>query len=97
LSGEFEVGVSLINLKMNLHQTARFLILNRENLALPMKLLLQLTGQKIFFLSKKLKTTVSTQVRMNPIRFDRDGQVTRFNYNTWIYRPGRHVKLMAGP
>lgn len=96
----FEVGVNVINLKMDWRHRANnteFLTLNTNDPMAPMKPLVQFTAQKFFFLNKNFKTTIGTQIGTNIARFSTEPHLTHFTYNTWIYEPRSHVKFVVGP
>lgn len=58
---------------------------------------MQLTGQKFFFLNDRFKTSIGTRIGTNPMHLRHNVRVTHFTYNTWVYEPRHHVKLVAGP
>ncbi|AYA38705.1 hypothetical protein D3Y59_17600 [Hymenobacter oligotrophus] len=98
LGSGFEVGLNAVNIKFNLaRRNAPLTLRDGRDPNYPLKPLLQLTGQKFFYLTEHLKTSIGTQVGLNPVRFRPRRQLTHFSYNTWVYEPRRHWKLVAGP
>jgi hypothetical protein len=92
-----EIGVNVVNLKMDFRTSTELLKAGTDSRIQPMSPLFQLTGQKFFFLNKKLKTSIGTQLGTDPTRLRTDGRLTHFTYNTWVYEPRQHVKIVAGP
>ena len=99
LGNGWEVGANVINLQMNFRRRGNdWLGLNRDDRSIPLAPLVKLTGQKFFFLSERISTSVGTQVGLNPIRFGgAHRELTHFTYNTWVWSPRSHVKVVAGP
>lgn len=93
----WEVGVNVINLKMNLSREADFLTVNDEGLGAPMKPLLLFTTQKMFRLGKKWKTSVGTQSGFNMTGRSGSHRFTHYTYNLWVFEPRKGLKLIAGP
>lgn len=92
-----EIGLNVVNLKTNLRpRNADGADLPTKRLE-PMRPLVQLTAQKFFFLNSQFKTSVGTQIGTNPMRLGTDARATHFTYNTWIYEPRHHVKVVVGP
>ncbi len=97
VGGGFEVGLNVVNLKMDFRsRNGEVAMLPAKRLE-PMRPLVQLTAQKFFFLGSRLKTSVGTQIGTNSMRLGSDARATHFTYNTWIYEPRHHVKIVAGP
>ena len=97
LGSGWEVGVNVVNLKMDFRRSATALNDRVEYPVKPMTPLAQLTAQKFFFLGNRLKTSVGTQIGTNPTRLGNNARATHFTYNTWVYEPRHHVKLVVGP
>jgi len=93
----WEVGINVINLKMDFRRQVPSASTNPDQPGKPLSPLVQLTAQKFFFISKQVKATVGTQVGTNPWRMGTHPQATHFTYNTWVYEPRHHVKLVVGP
>lgn len=94
----WEMGVNVLNIKMDFGRRGDVFTVNRRDSERPLKPLVQLTGQKFFVLSPQLSTSLGTQVGTNPIRFGGAGRrLTHFSYNTWIWSPRHHVRVVAGP
>lgn len=96
----WEAGLNVVNIKMDFRRRGGDVFrTNEHDAALPMKPLVQLTGQKFWELSPTLSTSVGTQVgtslRRQPGRAGR--RLTHFTYNTWVWSPRHHVKVVAGP
>ena len=97
LGGGWEIGVNIVNLKMDFRRPAIALNGRVEYPVKPMTPLAQLTAQKFFFLNSRFKTSVGTQIGTNPLRLGSNARATHFTYNTWVYEPRHHVKLVVGP
>jgi hypothetical protein len=112
LGSGWEIGANVLNLKADwrhidwwnqsdgqngYYNQHRFLTTNNADPAAPMKPLFQVTAQKFFFLSEKIKTTIGTQVGTNPFSYGTDPRLSHFTYNTWVYEPRHHVKFVVGP
>lgn len=95
----WEAGVNVVNLQMNFRRGRNdWLGTNRDDRSIPLAPLVKLTGQKFFFLSDQFSTSVGTQVGINPVRFSGvSRELTHFSYNTWMWSPRHHVKVVAGP
>jgi hypothetical protein len=94
----WEAGLNVVNIKMDFRQRGDVFTVNRHDPARPLKPLVQLTGQKFFVLSPRLSTSLGTQVGTNPLRFGgARRRLTHFTYNTWVWSPRHHVKVVAGP
>ena len=93
----WEIGANLQNIKIDWRRNANFFETNNSNPANPLKPLVQLTGQKFFFFNEKFKTTIGTQIGLNPNGFSDNPHLTHFTYNTWIYEPAHHLKFVVGP
>ena len=94
----WEAGLNVDNLKLDFRNRGDVFAVNRHDPTRPLKPLVQLTGQKFFVLSPRLKTTLGTQVGTNPLRFGGAARrLTHFSYNTWVWSPRHHVKVVAGP
>ena len=93
----WEVGINVINVKMDFRRRAEFFNVNDCDLSRPMKPLLQATGQKFFVFNDKFSTSIGTQFGVNPVRLSGESRLTHFTYNTWMYEPWQHVKFVAGP
>lgn len=97
VGGGFEVGVNVVNLKTDLrYRNGDVVPLPAKRLE-PLRPLVQLTAQKFFFLNSRFKTSIGTQIGTNLVRLRSNTPVTHFTYNTWVYEPRHHVKLVAGP
>jgi hypothetical protein len=99
LGSGFEAGVNVVNLKIdwrNRYRNTDFLTVNNSDRSVPLKPLIQLTGQKFFFLGDKFKSTVGTQVGFSAVNLG-GTRLTHFTYNTWVYEPKPHAKLVVGP
>ena len=97
LGGGWEIGVNVVNLKMDFRRPAIALNGRAEYPVKPMTPLAQLTTQKFFFLNSRFKTSIGTQIGTNPTRLGSEARATHFTYNTWVYEPRHHVKLVVGP
>ena len=97
LGGGWEIGVNIVNLKMDFRRPAIALNGRVEYPVKPMTPLAQLTAQKFFFLNSRFKTSVGTQIGTNPLRLGSNARATHFTYNTWVYEPRHQVKLVVGP
>ena len=99
LGNGWEAGVNVINIQMNFRRRGNdWLGLNRDDRSIPLAPLVKLTGQKFFFLSDRVSASVGTQVGLNPVRFGGvSRELTHFTYNTWVWSPRHHVKVVAGP
>ena len=94
----WEAGLNVVNIKMDFRNGGDVFAVNRHDPSRPLKPLVQLTGQKFFVLSPTLSTSLGTQVGTNPLRFGGAARrLTHFSYNTWVWSPRHHVKLVAGP
>ena len=93
----WEIGVNVINVKMDFRRRAELFAVNDLDRNRPMKPLLQATGQKFFVFNRYLSTSVGTQIGFNPVRYSGESRVTHFTYNTWMFEPLPHVKFVAGP
>lgn len=94
----WEAGVNVVNLQMNFRRRGDWLGTNRIDPRIPLAPLVKVTAQKFFFLSPTISTSLGTQVGTNPLRYagvSRD--LTHFTYNTWMWSPRHHVKIVAGP
>ena len=94
----WEAGLNIQNLKVNWQETNgnRF-VSNTNNLSEPMQPLVQFATQKFFQINDKFKTTLGTQIGVNPIQFSQNPHLTHYTYNTWVYEPTHHYKLVVGP
>lgn len=95
----FEAGINIVNLKIDWRSRRRktdFLAVNNKDRLVPLKPLVQLTAQKFFFLGKKFKTTIGTQIGSSMVNLG-GTRLTHFTYNTWVYEPKPHTKLVVGP
>lgn len=97
LGNGFEIGVNLVNLKTDLRNRPERAVPLPANRLEPLRPLMQLTAQKFFFLNEHFKTSVGTQLGTNALRLGRNARATHFTYNTWVYEPRHHVKIVAGP
>ena len=99
LGRRWEVGLNVVNIKMDFRQRgAEVFQTNGYDASRPLKPLVQLTGQKFWELSPTLSTSLGTQVGTSLLR--RAGatrRLTHFSYNTWVWSPRHHVKVVAGP
>ena len=98
LGGGFEAGVNVVNLKVDWrsrYRNTEFLAVNNADRTVPLKPLVQLTGQKFFFLGERFKATIGTQVGFSLVSLG-NTRPTHFTYNTWIYEPKPHTKLVVG-
>ena len=93
----WEVGLNVINVKMDFRRRAELFAVNDGDRSRPMKPLLQATGQKFFYFGPHVKTSVGTQLGVNPVRLRGENRLTHFTYNTWMWEPRPHVKFVAGP
>ena len=94
----WEAGLNVVNIEMDFRNGGDVFAVNRYNPSRPLKPLVQLTGQKFFELGPTLSTSLGTQVGTNPLRFGGAArQLTHFSYNTWVWSPRPHVKVVAGP
>lgn len=93
----WELGINVVNLKMDFRQKTATPNGRVEYPVQPMAPLAQLTAQKFFFLSNQFKTSFGTQIGTNPLELGSTTRITHFTYNTWVYEPRSHVKLVAGP
>ncbi|MEZ0540731.1 hypothetical protein [Fibrella arboris] len=93
----WEAGINVINLKMDFRRQADLLHTNPDRLGQPMSPLVQLTAQKFFFLTDNLKTSIGTQIGTNLRQLGGNARATQFTYNTWVYEPRHHVKVVVGP
>lgn len=94
----WEAGLNVVNIKMDFRQRGDVFGVNHQDRGRPLKPLVQLTGQKFFRLSSALSTSLGTQVGTNPLRFGgARRRLTHFSYNTWVWSPRHHVKVVAGP
>ena len=100
LGRRWEVGVNVVNIKMDFRQRGHEVFqTNRHDADRPMKPLVQLTGQKFWELSPKLSTSIGTQLGTSLLRraAGTSRRYTHFTYNTWVWSPRHHVKVVAGP
>ncbi|GAA4010260.1 hypothetical protein GCM10022408_23120 [Hymenobacter fastidiosus] len=94
----WEAGLNVLNLKMDFRNRGDVFTVNRDDPGRPLKPLVQLTGQKFFVVGPALSTSLGTQVGTNPLRFGgARRRLTHFSYNTWVWSPRHHVKVVAGP
>ena len=94
----WEAGLNVVNLKMDFGNRGDVFTVNRQDPSRPLKPLVQLTGQKFFVLGPRLSSTLGTQVGTNPLRLGGAARrLTHFTYNTWVWSPRHHVKVVAGP
>lgn len=98
LGRNWEVGVNVVNLQMNFGRGRDWFGYNRADRDIPLAPLAKVTGQKFFYLSRSIITSVGTQVGINPWKFSgASRELTHFTYNLWQWNPRHHVKVVAGP
>ena len=97
LGGGMEIGLNVVNLKMDFRQQVAALTNGPDYRAKPMSPLVQLTAQKFFFLNKQFKTSIGTQIGTKLAHLSANPGLTHFTYNTWVYEPRHHVKVVVGP
>ncbi len=97
LGGGFEVGLNVVNLKMDFRQQAATITNGLDYRVKPMSPLMQLTAQKFFFLNERFKTSIGTQIGTKLARLSANPGLTHFTYNIWVYEPRHHVKVVVGP
>ncbi|GAB2941254.1 hypothetical protein GCM10027048_02150 [Hymenobacter coalescens] len=94
----WEAGLNVVNIQKNFRRGDDWLGINRADRRVPLAPLVKLTGQKFFFLSPRITTSVGTQVGLNPVRFGGQARdLTHFTYNLWQWSPRHHLKVVAGP
>ncbi|UYZ62773.1 hypothetical protein [Hymenobacter weizhouensis] len=94
----WEVGANVVNIQMNFGRGRDWFGYNRADRSIPLAPLAKLTGQKFFYLSPTVITSVGTQVGINPWKFSGvSRELTHFTYNLWQWNPRHHVKVVAGP
>ncbi len=94
----WEVGLNVVNVKADFRRLAASAappeVANRPVAYSP---LIQATGQKFFFLTEHLTTSIGTQIGVHPTKLWTGSRLTHFTYNLWTYQPRHHLKFVAGP
>jgi len=93
----WEVGLNVVNVKADFRRLATSVappeVANRPVAYSP---LIQATGQKFFFLTEHLTTSIGTQIGVHPTKLWSGSRLTHFTYNLWAFQPRHHLKFVAG-
>lgn len=96
LGDGYDVGISLTNLKPNLRHKTEALLFDRREYNPTGASLFQLTGQKEYVVSARLRTVIGTRLGVLSSYFDSKAGLTHFSYKVWVYKPRADVSLVAG-